>query len=414
MAFKYRMIMILILYRLMSKEAIDVSVMDTIVIGAGPQALTWVAHLLAKRSKCRDRIRLIDPSGGWLDQWQRQFTAYEIPHLRSPASHHPVPDYFALRGFAERRSEEFHLPYDLPGTQLFQDFCQNTIRQLKVEDHVISGRVSEINLVPDGFELILSDGREIRAKRVVYAGGGGHPNLPSWMGNVQSNYPGDRLKHASQVNLAQENVRSGERILIVGSGLTSGHLAIGAAARGATVKLMARRNYYEKPFDSEPGWFKPKYLKDFWEQAWEVRAKIVREARNGGSLTPAVLTKLRKFKAERKVEFYENCQVQNLTWNSEWTVQCDNSDVLQCDRIWVATGSQLDIEQSSLFSNVLKQCPIEVVDGLPVLTENLRWKDRELYLMGGFAGLQVGPTARNLSGARMASERIVSALIARH
>ena len=265
MAFEYRMIMILILYRLMSKEAIDVSVMDTIVIGAGPQALTLVAHLLAKRSKCLDRIRLIDPSGGWMDQWQRQFTAYEIPHLRSPASHHPVPDYFALRGFAEKRSEEFYLPYDLPGTQLFQDFCQNTIQQLKIEDHVISGRVSEMIVVPDGFELKLSDGREIRAKRVVYAGGGGCPNLPSWMGNVQSNYPGDRLKHASQVNLAQENVRSGERILIVGSGLTSGHLAIGAVSRGAHVKLMARRNYYEKPFDSEPGWFKPKYLKDFWE-----------------------------------------------------------------------------------------------------------------------------------------------------
>ena len=95
-------------------------------------------------------------------------------------------------------------------------------------------------------------------------------------------------------------------------------------------------------------------------------------------------------------------------------MKCEGGDVFQCDRIWVATGSQLDIKQLSLFSNVLKQCPIEVVDGLPVLTENLRWKDRELYLMGGFAGLQVGPTARNLSGARIASERIVSALISRH
>ncbi len=30
--------------------------------------------------------------------------------------------------------------------------------------------------------------------------------------------------------------------------------------------------------------------------------------------------------------------------------------------------------------------------------------------MGGLAGLQVGPVARNLSGARMANERIVPAL----
>ena len=394
----------------MSKESID-----TVVIGAGPHALTLVAHLLAKRSKCHDRIRLIDPSGSWMDQWKRQFAAYEIPHLRSPASHHPVPHYFALRGFAERRSEEFHLPYDLPGTQLFQDFCHDAVRQLNVEDHVISGEVTEMRVVPDGFELQLSDEREIRAKRVVYAGGGGRPNLPSWVENVQSNYPGDRLKHASQVNLAQENVRSGERILIVGSGLTSGHLAIGVAVRGATAMLMARRNYYEKPFDAEPGWLNPKYLKAFWaEKSWEARAKIVRSARNGGSLTPAVLTKLRKLKAEYKVEFHENCQVKSVTWNDEWTVECEDGQVLWCDRIWVATGSQLDIQQLPLFSNVLKQCPIEVVSGLPVLNENLRWNGCELYLMGGFAGLQVGPTARNLSGARMASERIVSGLVARH
>jgi len=210
-------------------------------------------------------------------------------------------------------------------------------------------------------------------------------------------------------------VRSGERILIVGSGLTSGHLAIGVAVRGATAMLMARRNYYEKPFDAEPGWLNPKYLKAFWsEKSWEVRAKIVRSARNGGSLTPAVLTKLRKLKAEHKVAFHENCQVKSVTWNDEWTVQCDSGDLFRCDRIWVATGSQLDIQQLLLFSNVLKQCPIEVVSGLPVLNENLRWKDCNLYLMGGFAGLQVGPTARNLSGARMASERIVSGLVARH
>ena len=145
-----------------------------------------------------------------------------------------------------------------------------------------------------------------------------------------------------------------------------------------------------------------------------MRAKIVREARNGGSLTPAIFTKLCKLKAERKVQFHENCQVESVNWNNEWTVNCEGGGVFQCDRIWVATGSQLDIQQLPLFSNVLKQCPIEVVDGLPILTENLRWKDRELYLMGGFAGLQVGPTARNLSGARMASERIVSALITRH
>jgi hypothetical protein len=47
---------------------------------------------------------------------------------------------------------------------------------------------------------------------------------------------------------------------------------------------------------------------------------------------------------------------------------------------------------------------------LPVLDEHLRWPGCELFVMGGLAALQLGPVARNLYGARMASGRIVPAL----
>ena len=391
---------------------------DIAVIGSGPHALTLVTHLLEKRKQLRDRIRVFDSSGAWITQWQRQFAAYEIPHLRSPAVHHPDPHPFALRRYAESRSEEFYAPYDLPGTTLFQDFCHEVIRRWEVENHVVQGQVTEIVFhgKKAGFELGFEDGRRVTARRVVYAGGGGLPNIPSWVMQVKGDYPADRLKHASQVRLTEETVQHGDRVLIIGSGLTSGHLAIGAVARGATVVMMARRSYYEKLFDAEPGWLGPKYLKDFWaEKSWEVRATQVKGARNGGSLTPAILTKLRKLKAENRVVFHEQCQVQSLIWsNHEWTVQCEGGEIVKCDRIWVATGSQLNIQQHPLFRNVLEECPIEVVQGFPVLDEQLCWKGCPLYVMGGFAGLQVGPIARNLSGARMASERITAGIIRQH
>ncbi len=397
---------------------------DIAVIGSGPHALTVITHILEKRKHLRDRIRVFDPSGRWMSQWQRQFAAYEIPHLRSPAVHHPDPHPFALRGFAERRFEEFHVPYDLPGTELFQDFCGEVIRRWGLDDHVVQGNVTEIRPVKrdsatrfdSALELGFEPGRRVTARRVIYAGGGASPNIPDWVAQAQGDYPTDALKHASQIRLAQEGVKTGDRVLIIGSGLTSGHLAIGAVSRGATVMMMARRSYYEKQFDAEPGWLGPKYLKDFWaEPSWEVRATQVKEARNGGSLTPAVLTKLRKLKAEHRVTFHEHCQIRSIVWqDDQWTVQCESGDVMQCDRIWVATGSQLNIQQHPLFASVLEHYPIEVVQGFPVLDEQLRWKGCPLYLMGGFAGLQVGPTARNLSGARMASERITAGLIHQH
>ncbi|MEA5419149.1 hypothetical protein VB712_07895 [Spirulina sp. CCNP1310] len=55
--------------------------------------------------------------------------------------------------------------------------------------------------------------------------------------------------------------------------------------------------------------------------------------------------------------------------------------------------------------------PLPWVGGLPVVDERLRWEKLKVFVMGGWAALQVGPTARNLSGARMACERIIPTLI---
>jgi hypothetical protein len=76
----------------------------------------------------------------------------------------------------------------------------------------------------------------------------------------------------------------------------------------------------------------------------------------------------------------------------------------------VATGSQLDARNHPLLHDVLAAHPIECVNGLPVIDEHLRWQGCELFIMGGLAALRVGPAARNLSGARAASDRIVPAL----
>lgn len=54
---------------------------DIAIIGAGPHALTLVTHLLKKRSSA-NRFLVFEESGTWLHQWQHQFAALAIPHLR--------------------------------------------------------------------------------------------------------------------------------------------------------------------------------------------------------------------------------------------------------------------------------------------------------------------------------------------
>ncbi|MBD2090187.1 SidA/IucD/PvdA family monooxygenase [Microcoleus sp. FACHB-1515] len=409
---------------------------DLAVIGAGPQALTLVTHILQKRRSMRQRLLVFDQSGRWMQQWNRQFAQLEIPHLRSPAVHHPDPDPFALRRFAESRPAELFAPYDLPGTRLFQEFCQQVIDRWQLRDTVPSAlrdtvpgalrdrvypahvtRIEPIANRRSRFRLWLDDGHSIIARRVVFANGGSKPQLPNWVSQI-SNHPINRLVHSGQIDLRSLRL-AGKQVLIVGGGLTSGHLAVGAIDRGARVILMSRRCLYEKQFDADPGWLGPKYLKGFQaESCWQTRYAMIQQARNGGSMTPAMMTRLRRAQHDGRLVFYEQCQIAKAQWiGQSWRVCCDNHAVHECihaeaiDRIWLATGSTLDISQHSMLSEVQARYPIEVINGLPVLDKHLRWPGCELFVMGGFAALQVGPTARNLYGARLASDRITPAIV---
>jgi hypothetical protein len=64
-----------------------------------------------------------------------------------------------------------------------------------------------------------------------------------------------------------------------------------------------------------------------------------------------------------------------------------------------------------LLQPILGRYPAAIVGGLPVLDSHLRWPGCELFLIGPRATLQIGPVARNLFGARLASDRVVPALI---
>jgi len=81
----------------------------------------------------------------------------------------------------------------------------------------------------------------------------------------------------------------GKQTLIVGGGLTRGHLAVGAIAREAQVLLRTRRYFPEKLFDTEPVWLGPKYLKGFAaEPDCHSRWETIQQARNGDSMTPEI------------------------------------------------------------------------------------------------------------------------------
>ena len=389
---------------------------DLAIIGAGPHSLTLVTHLLQKKQKFRSKIAVFDSTGEWMSQWKHQFAAFDIPHLRSPAVHHPDSNPFALRKFAESRMNEFFPPYDLPGTSLFNDFCEDVIRRWDLENFVIGEKITRIqplhNPFSSRFRLWLDSGKSVIARRVVLATGSGELQIPNWVSEIDSEYPLDKLCHSQKVDLPKLNL-TGEKVLIIGGGLTSGHLALGGISRGGEVQIAMRRQLQQKVFDADAGWLGPKYLKGFFaESDFEKRFEMIQQARNGGSMTPEVAIRLKREVRNGKLKIQENIQVTKAEWvNNQWLVKFTDGNSEKFDRIWLSTGTRFDVSAEPLLKEVSEAYPIPTVNGLPVLDESLRWRGCSLFIMGGLAALQIGPTARNLSGARMASEKMLKAII---
>jgi cation diffusion facilitator CzcD-associated flavoprotein CzcO len=381
---------------------------DLAIVGGGPQALTLVTHLLQKRKTMRGRIKVFDPSGKWLHQWQQQFRAQHISHLRSPVVHHPAPNPYDLRRFAESRPTDLLTPYDRPTASLFQEFCQDLVQKWDLGEWILPHRVTRIRSLSSCFELILDNETAVIARRVVVATGSPLLCLPDWVKTS------DRICHSQYVDLNSFKCKPSDRILIVGGGLTAGHLAIGALSLGCQVTMVTRRPLRERFFDTDPGWLGPKYLRGFQaEPDWNRRWSMIQSARDGGSLTPELFSQVKQ--NHHALDLLENCQVRQIQWchapPPRWQVIVEGGVSLEADYIWLATGYRFDVEMDPLFQDLLVQHPTQVVGGLPVLQEDLRWPGCQLYVMGGLAALHLGPTARNLSGARAASYRMVPSLL---
>ena len=157
----------------------------------------------------------------------------------------------------------------------------------------------------------------------------------------------------------------------------------------------------------------------------EDRAKCMQEARGGGSIPPEVSLAIA---ASPCLTVKEEVQVSGLEWRNErFFVTLDDGSGEDCfDMIWMATGFDNDLSLYPPLCHLQQHLPIETVHGMPVLDQDLSWKTnlegsseeppwksvlrRRLFVMGSLAGLELGPDALNLVGARHGAVRIAKAL----
>ena len=376
------------------------------VLGAGPHGLAAVLHLQRADPALADETVVIDPSGRWMSTWDNQFARLGIDVLRSPIVHHPAPDVDALSYFVARHGlERSRLPYDPPMTAAFRAFARHITDESglseprAVRPHRVTAEAG------GGGVRIETSGSPIVADRLIVATNPHRRSIPTWAWSLCGQGRA-QIAHADDVDLDSLPELAGQRITVLGGGLTAGHLAVGAAERGASVDLVVRRPLQTRAFDTDPGWLGPKYLRDF-EDCPDPgkRFELARAARGGGTMPQWMRDQLE----HDLVTIHEEAEVVGAAPETHGCrLGLANGESITAHRVWLATGTTPDLGALRCLEPLLPD--IATIGGLPVTDDDLRVGLHPVHVAGRMAIHTLGPAAGNLWGARQAALRITRAI----
>ncbi|KFY33191.1 hypothetical protein V495_08345 [Pseudogymnoascus sp. VKM F-4514 (FW-929)] len=415
-------------------------------------------------------MAVYDSSGSdWMMKWTRLFNAYNIKTLRSPLFFHVDPrDRDGLKAYAYAKGRENEMvelkgvvgkeiskhlmkkkmkrgpavnahtgksiderdmqDYFTPSTSLFNDYCQDCITRYNLNNLITQADVQSIKYDEQGtderpdncFTIKTSTGTQL-ARTVVLAIGPGVPAHPLFTSKEAEGacHTSQLLKQdcvAPHVKSKVDSKRT-TNVIVVGGGLTSAQIVDLCIKKGVSkVWHIMRDNFKVKHFDLSLDWvakYKNINQAAFWSaDSDEERFEMIMSARSGGSITPAYKAVLESHQTKGKVLRHTKTQIVEKTWDPAsklWTIRTEPPipGLPLIDYIYYATGAKADIKSMPLFDSLLQSHPIDTVGGLPCLTYDMQWsKDVPLFVAGRLAGLQLGPGAANLEGARVGAERI--------
>ena len=396
------------------------------IIGGGIHGVSIAIRLLRDMPAAAECLAIVDRHPQPLTQWRSKTERQGMTFLRSPAVHHITPDALGIVEYAERhnRTNELAPPYSQPSTQLFWDFCESARAesglQIPPTRNSVYYQFDVAKLRWDKgagrfpFRLISTNSEGFRSSCVILAIGADDcayvpPEFVQW----QHQYP-DQILHASQFTVDCED--TGNRIVIVGGGLTAGTLAKSISERGHNVILIARKDLKTEQFDFPPVWLGPKALAEFASETdFQRRYETIQQNRGEGSITPDIMDALLNTPT---IDIYSKTRIHNIAAEEEdisirrLRVETTRGVITDVSRVILATGYRFNLRRYGFLTELLTQHQIPLVCGLPRLDADLQLHPIEnLFGSGSIAQLQIGPASGNIAGANLAYERLREKLL---
>ena len=390
------------------------SALEWVIVGGGIHGVHLATRLLAETAVTAEQIRIVDPADRLLDSWRRCSSNTGMRHLRSPAVHHVDVSPWSLLAYAgaNRRGKGvpkglFVAPYERPALSLFNEHCDEVIAKYGLQSLHVCDRAERIELTDSGgARVALQSGATLQTQRIILATGSGQrPFWPDWARELRD--AGRPIEHVFTPGFELDPADWPERVAVFGGGISAVQVAIRLAEAGCQAHLVSRHKLRKHQFDSDPGWVGPKYMKRF-EKITDPnkRRTVIQEARHRGSVPPDVAGRLRRTVNRGALEAH---------WGRAYKVEVadDGIEIVYPDRrvsvdgALLATGFEAGRPGGRLVDELVECHALPCAAcGFPVVDRSLRWHP-SVFVTGPLAELELGPSARNITGARKAADRII-------
>ncbi|MEM9598209.1 MAG: FAD/NAD(P)-binding protein [Acidobacteriota bacterium] len=426
------------------------AMLEWLIVGGGPHGIHMACRLI-DRGVSPDRITILDPHAEPLARWKLHTHNTGMLHLRSPRVHNLDVDPLSLERHAETEAfvaakrelkEEspvcecdFIAPYHRPSLRLFTHHVQSLIDAKALMRPWKSGLAISLQAHEHGYLVHTRTGEQIETKNIVLAlGAGDHPKWPQWAIPFKNHNGETNLRHIFAPDFNREQIAETDDVAIVGAGISAAQLALALmeASPNRRIVLVSRHFLKKQDFDSDPGWLGPTLLKSFHrEKCYVKRRTMIREARHIGSLAAEVTSRIQEaLQKDRTIDLElakidavvhgptnQKLQLHLHPFELDTTQYEDTGDlvfkfsetvkILEFDTVVLATGFESRRPGGRFLDEAIQNMDLPTAeDGFPIVSRHLSWR-KGLFVMGPLAELEVGPASRNLSGARMAADRIV-------
>lgn len=384
-----------------------------VVIGAGPHGLSTTAHLRAAGAETLC-------FGEAAEFWRAHMPAGMVLRSRWRSTHISDPQRaLTIDRYAESEDGSLHQPW-----LLLEEFVEYAMWfQRHAVPELDRRRVAALSRDDRAFSVVLEDGTELTAARVVVAAGlAQFARRPEPFAALPRTHASHTFDHTELAPFA------GQRVLVVGAGQSALESAALLSEAGARVELLIRangirwlwsRNTDEPSPAPDPGWASPPTDIGDPLNGWVAAVPdlfrrlpaVLRERIAYRCIRPAGSGWLRPRLRTVNVSLGRRALGAELS-GGQVRLALDDSSERVVDHVLLGTGYALDVARYPFLAPELAS-EIAVAGGYPLLGPGLESSVPGLHFVGAAAAISFGPVMRFVVGTHYAAPAVARRALGR-